>query len=88
MDLSWRWSEKYGFRWLQQYDFKNDENRTRFVLGRYSADHAWFFGVSYRGRDDVGLEFNFTPTVGTGGRRGRMMFNDQPDLDTWGLFDE
>jgi hypothetical protein len=88
VDIAWRWSEKYGFRLLEQYDFKNDENRTRFVLGRYSADHAWFFGFSYRGRDDVGLEFNFQPTIGTGGSRGRMMFNDQPTLDPWNIFDE
>jgi hypothetical protein len=86
VDLSWRWSEKYGLRVLEQYDYKNRENRTRIVLGRYSADHTWFVGISLRGTDDVGFEFNFQPTIGTGGRRGRMVFNDQPSLDRWGLF--
>lgn len=86
VDLAWRWSDKYGVRLLEQYDFRNGENRTRVVFGRYSADHAWYFGVSLRGVDDVGVEFSFSPTIGTGGPGGRMMFNDQPDLDPWEIY--
>ena len=67
VDVAWRWSEKYGFRLLEQYDFKNDENRTRFVLGRYSADHAWFFGFSYRGRTTSGWSSTSSRRSGRGG---------------------
>ena len=85
IDLSWRWSEKYGFRILEQYDFRNSENRTRFVFGRYSADHAWFFGASLRGTDDYGIDFRFSPTLGADRPGTLLMFNDQPPLDPWGI---
>jgi hypothetical protein len=84
-DLSWRWSEKYGLRWFQAYEFGEGENITRLLLRRYSPDHVILFGISLRG-DDVDFEFSINPAIGgvpEGSDRG---FRDQPDLDPWGAF--
>lgn len=85
IDLSWRFSEKYGIRVREQYDFKADENYSRIVMGRYSRDHAFFFGVSGRGTE-LAFQFNFVTTVGHGGLEAGRTFNDQPAPDPWGVF--
>jgi hypothetical protein len=91
VDLSWRWSEKYGLRFLESYDFRTNENRARLVFRRHGPDHIWVFGVNQRG-DEFGVTLNFEPTIG-GGPRGELGvggalsgFNDEPDLDPWGAF--
>ncbi len=84
-DVSWRFSEKYGVRIRQAYDFDRGENRTRVVFGRYSVDHAFIFGVSARG-DDVAFQFNFLTTLGPAGVLEGRSFNDEPNPNPWGLF--
>lgn len=86
-DVGWRWSEKYGVRLRESYDFEGEYNRVRLVFGRYSADHAIFFGVNARGTDDFGVELDFQPTLGSGGPQGRRVFSDQPDIDPWEYFE-
>ncbi len=85
VDVSWRWSEKYGVRVREQYDFRSDENHLRVVFGRYSKDHAILFGASVRG-EDVGVQLNVVTTVGGGGLEARRTFNDEPDPAAWGVF--
>ena len=85
VDIGWRWSEKYGVRFRNIYDFQANENNLRFVLGRYSQDHAIFFGFSAIGTD-LGLELSFSPTAGASSDAGAWAFTDRPDTNPWGIF--
>ncbi len=85
VDVSWRWSEKYGIRVRELYNVTRDENFARIVLGRYSQDHALFAGVSQRA-DHVDFQFNFQTTVGGGGLEAERTFNDEPSPQPFGVF--
>ena len=84
-DVSWRFSEKYGVRVRERYDFDRAENSIRVVFGRYSVDHAFIFGASARG-DDIAFQFNFLTTLGPAGVLDGRSFNDEPNPNPWGLF--
>jgi hypothetical protein len=85
LDVSWRWSEKYGLRFYESYDFEEDRNTMRLVLRRYSLDHVVEFGFGLQGHDDFSLELQFSPAIG-----GRIPswsgLQEQPDLDPWRAF--
>ncbi len=83
IDVGWRFSEKYGIRVRDIYDFRAQENNLRLVLGRYSADHAIFFGVTQIGTD-YGFKLDVTPTFGASSASGLYRFTDLPDPDPWG----
>ncbi|MFV1960085.1 MAG: hypothetical protein ACC662_11810, partial [Planctomycetota bacterium] len=85
VDVSWRFSRKYGVRLREAYDFREREHWTKLVFGRYSPDHAFLFGVSLRGTE-YALQFNFLTTLGPAGLMEGRSFNDEPDPDPWSLF--
>ena len=85
-DLSWRFSEKYGLRFLEIVDLDEGENLTRLLLRRHSEDHIIQFGLSLRNSDDLNLELSIEPAIGGVTTRGARAFKDEPDLDQWGTF--
>ena len=86
IDVAWRWSEKYGVRLVESYDFRQAQNRLRVTFRRYSPDHVWVFGVNQRGGEAPEFQISFEPTLG-GPRPGDLSsFNDEPSLDPWGAF--
>ncbi len=85
-DLAWRFSEKYGLRLLEVFDWKEGENLTRILFRRYSPDHIIVFGVSVRNQDDIGIEFSIEPAIGGRTTEGPEAFKDEPDPNPWGAF--
>jgi hypothetical protein len=76
-----RWNEKWAVRVRPYVDFENEKaNRVRLSVFRFSPDHAWEVGVSYRqDGDDLGFFVNFDPSVG--GRPLDHPFHPQEDVD-------
>jgi hypothetical protein len=85
LDLWWRWSEKYGLRFYESYDFRGDENTMRLVFRRYSLDHVLEFGFTAVDADDVSLELSVAPAIG-GRPPDWSGLREQPDLDPWRAF--
>ncbi|MDJ0523676.1 MAG: hypothetical protein QNJ90_16520 [Planctomycetota bacterium] len=86
LDASWRFSEKYGLRFLEVIDFEDGEDLSRVLFRRYSDDHVIVFGLSVRNGEDLNLEFSIEPAIGGVSTEGPQAFKDEPDPDPWGTF--
>jgi hypothetical protein len=85
VDVSWRWSERYGLTFLESYDLRSNENRVRLLFRRHSPDHVIVFGVSAR-NDAFDFQIAFEPVVGAVSGLDIESFNEEPGLDVWGAF--
>jgi hypothetical protein len=85
VDVSWRWSDRYGLTFLESYDVRTQENRMRLLFRRHSPDHVIVFGVSAR-NDVFDFQIAFEPVVGGVSGIDIQSFNEEPGLDVWGAF--
>lgn len=82
--LRYRWSEKYALEISDTIDARDDRNTFRFILSRFSEDHRWDLGFSYR--DSLSLEVNFRPLIGDQSERSGLFDREEVRRDPFGLF--